>query len=103
VLEVIRRRRGDCTEHAALFTALARAAGIPARTVGGVMYMGDEEKAFGGHAWNEVVLDGAWVPVDPTFDEVRADCAHVRLGHEGGPDAEPRLFGKIRFVLVSKE
>jgi len=103
VLDVIRRRKGDCTEHAQLFTALARAAGIPARDAGGLMYMGDETKAFGGHAWNEVVLDGAWVPVDATFDQVRADPAHVRLGADGAKDAQSRVFGKIRFVLVAKQ
>ena len=33
------------------------------------MYMGDDVKSFGGHAWDEVVLDGKWVPVDPTWNE----------------------------------
>lgn len=103
VLDVIRRKRGDCTEHAQLFTALARAAGIPARDASGLMYMGDETKAFGGHAWNEVVLDGAWVPVDATFDQVRADPAHVRLGADGSKDAQSRVFGKIKFALVGKQ
>ena len=46
---------GDCTEHARLFTVLARAAGIPAREVVGLVYLGDEAQAFGPHMWCEVV------------------------------------------------
>jgi transglutaminase-like putative cysteine protease len=103
VLQVIERRRGDCSEHAALFTTLARAAGIPARTVSGLAWLGDEARAFGGHAWCEVALDGAWVPVDPTLDQVRIDAAHVRLGHEGGPDASLRVHGRLRLVLLDAE
>jgi hypothetical protein len=79
VSELITSRKGDCTEHARLFVTLARAAGIPAREVGGLMYMGDDAQAFGGHAWNEVVLDGVWVPVDPTWDQTTLDAAHIAL------------------------
>src|SRR6185436_18023461 len=31
-LEVLKTKKGDCNEHAVLFTALARAAGVPTRT-----------------------------------------------------------------------
>jgi len=101
VREVIRRRKGDCTEHALLFTCLARAQGVPTREVGGFMYMGDDVKAFGLHAWNEVVLDGVWVPVDATFDQVPADATHVRLG-EDGSDAfvMTNTIGRLSFKLV---
>lgn len=100
VREVIRRRRGDCTEHALLFTCLARAQGIPTREVGGLMYMGDDAKAFGFHAWNEVALDGVWVPVDPTFAQFPADATHVRLG-EDGSDAfvMANTIGRLSFKL----
>jgi transglutaminase-like putative cysteine protease len=63
-MDVIQSKKGDCTAYALLFTTLARAAGIPAREAGGWLYMGDEYQAFGFHAWNEVILDGHWVPVD---------------------------------------
>ena len=79
VSELITSKKGDCTEHAQLFVTLARAAGIPAREVGGLMYMGDDVQAFGGHAWNEVVLDGKWVPVDPTWNETTIDATHITL------------------------
>ena len=97
--QLLQRRRGDCTEHAALFTALARALGLPARTVAGLCWMGDAAGTFGGHAWSEVVLDGAWTPVDPTRGQTRIDAGHVRLGHEGGPSGLS-LRGKLRFELL---
>ncbi|MDQ3624751.1 MAG: transglutaminase-like domain-containing protein, partial [Verrucomicrobiota bacterium] len=76
---LIEVRRGMCTEYALLFTALARASGIPARQVIGLVYSGDDARAFGGHAWNEIVLDGKWVPVDASMGRTRLTPAHIRL------------------------
>ncbi len=78
--QVLDRRAGDCTEYTLLFVALARAAGIPAREVGGVTYAGDELQAFGWHAWAEVDIDGRWVQVDPSWDEPVANATHLKLG-----------------------
>jgi Transglutaminase-like superfamily len=85
VMDLMRTRKGDCSAHALLFTTLARATGIPAREAGGWMYMGDEYRAFGGHAWNEVVLDGHWVPVDPIWAQMQLDAGHIQQ-HAGDPD-----------------
>ena len=74
-LQVLERRRGDCNEHTVLFVALARASGLPARPVAGLVYLGGR---FYYHAWPEVYL-GDWVAVDPTFDQFPADAAHLRL------------------------
>src|SRR6187397_3545992 len=63
--QVLAHKQGDCTEHALLFVALARAAGIPAREVSGLVYMGDDIQRFGWHAWAEVDIAGRWVQVDP--------------------------------------
>ncbi|ABF46088.1 transglutaminase-like protein [Deinococcus geothermalis DSM 11300] len=67
-------RRGFCEHYAAAFVFLMRAAGVPARIVGG--YLGGEVNPDGGylivrqqdaHAWTEVWLPGqGWVRVDPT-------------------------------------
>jgi hypothetical protein len=38
-LEVLNQREGDCNEHTALYTALARAVGIPTRMAAGIVYM----------------------------------------------------------------
>jgi len=76
---IIAKRKGDCTEHAKLFSAMARAIGIPCRTVRGLVYLGDESQAFGLHAWNEVVIHGVWVPVDPTWGQTLVDATHIRF------------------------
>ena len=67
-------KRGFCEHYASAFAFLMRAAGVPARIVGG--YLGGEVNPFGGylivrqsdaHAWVEVWLSGrGWVRVDPT-------------------------------------
>jgi transglutaminase-like putative cysteine protease len=80
VHDLMERRRGDCKSFALLFTTLARASGLPAREVMGLLYVGDRDRAFGGHAWNEVVLGGVWVPVDATFDETEIDATHLCFG-----------------------
>jgi transglutaminase-like putative cysteine protease len=71
----LRVRRGDANEHAQLFVALARAAGIPARTVSGLLLI---DGRFYYHAWAEVMLHD-WVGVDPTTGDLPVDASHVRL------------------------
>lgn len=78
--QVLARKVGDCTEHALLVTALARAAGLPARQVSGLIYVGDELGFFGWHAWTQIVLEGRWVAVDASWNEPTADAAHLLLG-----------------------
>lgn len=78
-LDIIAKKKGDCSEHAKLFTAMARSQGIPCRIVGGLIYLGDELQEFGLHAWNEVVIDDVWVPVDPTWNQTLIDATHIRF------------------------
>ena len=100
VLDVCKNKAGDCSEHSMLFTTMARAAGIPCREVGGFIYAGDDTKAFAGHAWNEVVLDGCWVPVDSTWDEFEINATHIQFKKE----SEPKLFSfRMRMRLLKKE
>jgi transglutaminase-like putative cysteine protease len=77
--ELIATRKGKCVDYAGLFAILARSEGIPTRIVSGFFYLGDREQAFAGHAWNDVALDGRWMAVDPTLDEVELDGAHIHL------------------------
>lgn len=79
LFDIIAKRRGDCSEHARLFTALARALAIPCREVSGLSYVGDNLRGFYPHAWNEVVIDDYWVPVDPTWGQTTIDATHIRL------------------------
>ncbi|MCF6289974.1 MAG: transglutaminase-like domain-containing protein [Desulfobacterales bacterium] len=75
-LTTFHTRRGDCNEHAALFAALARGAGIPCRVVAGVVF---HQGAFYYHAWNEVCLDNRWISLDTTRDQLPADITHIKF------------------------
>jgi hypothetical protein len=75
-LEVLRTKKGECKAHAMLYTAMARAAGIPTRLVGGIVYM--EGMGFLYHSWAESYADG-WITVDPTFNQVGVDATHVKF------------------------
>jgi hypothetical protein len=72
-------KKGGLQRTCQLFTAMARSAGIPCRTVGGLIYLGDQFQAFGLHAWNEVVINGFWIPVDPTWGQTTIDATHIRF------------------------
>ena len=73
------KKEGDCGPHATLTIALLRAAGIPARMVGGLLYDFSID-GFGQHVWVEVYIgDGQWVPVDPTTGETKVMSAlHIK-------------------------
>lgn len=61
-------RDGDCADFSFLLTALSRAAGIPARHIGGLVYDPDVISSEEGHSRVEMYLAGiGWVPVDPTW------------------------------------
>jgi len=97
-LQVLHARAGDCNEHAQLFVALARAAGIPARVDAGLAYI---DGKFYYHAWPEIFLRD-WVSVDPTFGEFPADAAHLRFTVGGlGRQAEMvRLMGRLKLNML---
>ena len=97
-LDVLESRKGDCNEHAALFTALARAAGIPTKLVLGLVFL---DGKFYYHAWNEAFV-GKWIAVDPTFGQLPADASHIKFV-EGNLDRSSeilRLVGKIELDVV---
>jgi hypothetical protein len=83
--EVLRTKVGDCNEHTALYVAMARAQGIPARIAVGLVYL---HGAFYYHAWPEVYVAessarGLWLPADPTLNQFPADATHLRLTRGG--------------------
>jgi len=80
-LEVLHNRKGECQAHTLLYTAMARALGIPTRLAGGIVYM--EGMGFLYHAWAESFVDD-WLPVDATFNQVPVDATHIKLVE--GPD-----------------
>ena len=94
-VETLRTMEGECQSHTNLFTALARAEGIPTKTVSGIVYSED----FGGflyHAWPEIYV-GRWIAIDPTLGQEIADATHIKL-IEGELSKQLQLFefiGKI--------
>ncbi len=97
-LEVLKSRRGGCNEHTTLYTALARAAGVPTRIAVGVVH---KDGYFYYHAWPEVFV-GEWLPIDPTLGQFPADATHIRL-LTGGLEKQLRLasvIGKLKITGI---
>jgi len=97
-LQALESKKGDCNEHATLFTALARAAGLPSRVAAGLVYL---DGAFYYHAWSEVWL-GQWVSVDPVFHQFPADATHIKFV-EGGPEEQTallRIIGQVGMEIL---
>jgi len=109
--EVLRTKVGDCNEHTALYVAMARAIGIPARIAVGLTFV---RGAFYYHAWPEVYLEegaesgrprGYWLPVDPTLNQFPADATHLRLAR-GGLDSQATivpLIGRMKMEVLDLE
>ena len=94
-------KSGNCQTHARLYTALARAAGIPTRFVSGLVHL--ERKGFLYHSWAESYINGRWVAVDPTYNQLPADPTHLKLLEGHLPeDMSPiiAIIGRIKITVV---
>ncbi len=102
-IDVLRTKEGDCNEHSILFTALARAKGIPTKIHVGLVNL--QGASYYYHAWCAVWL-GKWVPVDPTLNQYPADIGHLKL-KEGEISEQAQVLkvvGKLNInVLDYKE
>jgi len=87
----------DCQLASALFVALCRARGIPARLVSGILLL---PATPAGHYWAEAWIDGRWLPFDSMAAEL-ADCGRDaawrdyyfgRLDHRLTTQVLPRTF-----------
>ncbi|MFH0879679.1 MAG: transglutaminase-like domain-containing protein [Lentisphaerota bacterium] len=100
-LDVLHTMKGDCNEHTYLFTALARAAGLPAQIRIGVVYM---RGSFYYHAWPSVFV-GRWLEMDPTLGQPAVDAGH--LAFLSGELTEQMkllgLLGKAQAEFLEKE
>lgn len=76
--EVAKSRSGDCTEHAVLLAAMARARSIPSRVVVGLLYV-PQHTSFGGHMWTEVSINGQWIPLDATLGQGGIAADHIKF------------------------
>lgn len=76
---VAKEGEGDCTEHAVLITALARATNRPARIVLGLLLI-EVESVFSvyGHAWSEIHDGGNWHIADATLPVLALPKAIVK-------------------------
>lgn len=107
--DVLTHPVGVCRDYAVLFTALARAAGLPARVCGGIVYFRD---GFYYHAWSEVALPQSasappntehptpntnnltWRAFDATLSTDFVDATHLKFA-QGDPTA---MFQAVRVV-----
>lgn len=93
--DAARLREGDCTEHAVLLAALARAAGIPARVVTGLAYATEYGgPAFVPHAWVAAWTGKSW----QAYDAALPGDAQLRIAVHAG-DGDPwRFYGGIEVL-----
>lgn len=99
-VDALRSGRGDCDEAATAFVALARAVGLDAETVGGLIYAdGALGPGMYPHAWATVRIGGRNVPVDPGLGQAPADASHVPLG-AGSAQAAARLTAGVQLRVV---
>lgn len=91
--EVCATREGDCSEHAVLLAAMLRAAGIPSRTVSGLVYVDQfvgSRQVFGFHMWTQALIetDGRhrWVDLDAAVYPM--DATHVAVSTSSLADGD---------------
>jgi len=101
-LDALHDRRGECQSHTNLFTALARAAGIPTKVVNGLVYS-QEFKGFLYHAWPEVWV-GEWRALDPTLGQHHVDATHIKLseGNYAGALKLMEFIGQVNIELLEQ-
>jgi hypothetical protein len=104
-LDVLNGGRAECQGHALLYAAFARTLGIPTRIVNGIVYAPDF-RGFLYHSWNESIVDGRWVAVDPTFGQIPVDATHIKLLEgQNLSDLIPlvEMIGKLKIQILSAD
>jgi transglutaminase-like putative cysteine protease len=97
---------GVCQDHAHIFIAAARNAGIPARYVSGYLMMNDRIDQDASHAWAEVHLDTiGWVGFDVS-NGISPDERYVRIAtgldsQDAAPISGLRLGSSDETMIVS--
>ncbi|HEX2999935.1 MAG TPA: transglutaminase domain-containing protein [Armatimonadota bacterium] len=97
-LEVLQEPVGVCRDYATLYTALARAQGIPTRLCAGILYFKDR---FYYHAWAESYAGGRWIPVDTTEPPAFVDATHIKFvqGDAAAMYGAVKVIGRLRAVI----
>ena len=103
--EVLEKLSGDCSEHAILMAAMARAVAIPTKVASGVVHANGE---FAYHMWVEVWTGDGWYALDPTIGTGSVDATHIKLAESaipGGRVAELslgilRVFNRLGIRVI---
>jgi len=94
--EVAHDRHGTCMGYSILLASLARAVHIPSRIRMGYVY---DHGIWGGHAWTELYIGGAWLPLDAAeYFPGPSDAARfsaIVTGAENGVIGNIGEFAKI--------
>jgi len=93
--EINGKRRGVCRDYATLYAGIARAAGIPTRVCGGIVYA---DGRFFYHAWAESWV-GDWVAFDPTLKADFVDATHIKFA-QGDITDMFRVAGVVGHIKV---
>ena len=107
-LSALRSGTGDCTEHAVLLAALARARGIPSRVATGLILTHDSAEF---HAWTEIWIGDRWLSLDATRPDGGISARYLRAtaDHLGGIGAVARLqkllpiVGNLEITITEAE
>ena len=100
----VRSKKGNAFVYSALYCALLRAAGVPARMVSGYL-VGDSGQPSRRHFWDEFYVETlGWVPVDPALADQKtllpispAEDLDTRAYYFGNLDNQHVAFTKTRF------
>jgi hypothetical protein len=111
--QIAKDREGDCRQHALLLVALARAAGVPARTAVGLIYVAEPGKKpfLGFHMWGEVFVRGKWIPVDAVLGQGSVAATHLKMGDHSWAKTTTlapllpisQALGKLQIEIVSSK
>lgn len=99
-LDLIKRKKGDAYDFAVIYTALLRAAGVPALTDGGILI--NQDMTTQPHWWCEFYIDKVgWIPVDIALGcglEYKkwadSDIVNEREFYFGNMDAHHIIFSR---------
>jgi hypothetical protein len=108
--QVARDLEGDCRQHAMLTAAMCRAAGVPARTAVGLIYVNDRQRGpvMGFHMWTEVWVKGQWLAIDAVWGLGSVGADHVKIADSSWHDVQSltpmlpvmRVLGKVTIEVV---
>ncbi len=89
---ILENRRGTCDEYAVLLSHNLSSMGYVTRYVSGYAYSSPSDTVLRKHSWVQVLLNGTWVDLDPTWGEVCfLDASHIPVMVSDAPQTEERV------------